>query len=44
MDFFEIQNGVLTDESGEIMAKMWRESLLCMEDVWYTVTDMNLKD
>ena len=24
---------------------MWRESLLCMEeDVWYTVTDMNLKD
>ena len=38
------QNGVLIDESGEIMVKMWRESLLCVEDVWYTVTDMNLKD
>ena len=41
----QCRNGVLIDESDEIMATMWRESLLCMEeDVWCTITDMNLKD
>ena len=41
----QCRNGVLIDESDEIMATMWWESLLRMEeDIWCTITDMNLKD
>ena len=38
------RNGGLIDESGEIMVTVCRESLLCMEEDVWCVTDMNVKD